>query len=1129
MKRRMAVLAAAGLILAFFTIGIAETAVADVSFTGLEWNGDIEAGNNAIVSLGREPARVDSIPYATLETAVQGAEEYRKELSPDYLLLSQTEWQFSYYENPDAFAISPDADFWRADFDDAAWDRIFVPSVWQTQGYDHPIYTNTTQKFARQFGNEKIGYPRDLPKAPTVYNPIGLYRRTFELPSDWGEKRVYIDFEGVDAAMYLWVNGIPAGYAEDSFTTHEFDMTDYVLPGRENVIAVQVYRWCDGSWIEDQDMFDLSGIFRDVYVYATPQVRVRDYAIVTDFDDSFTDSTLNVSAFVRNYAENAQRIDLTLHLFDAAHNEIALRECSQAQLIAPNEEAELRFSIPVPAPRKWSAEDPYLYTLVLEEKTADGTVYESYRVGFRKITYKTTASGWYEDAPTDHDLIRINGQPIAFRGVNRHETHPELGYALTREVMEQDIRIMLENNINAVRTSHYPNNPYWYYLCDKYGIYVVDEANIECHSNMTTENERLTDYLSEAIIDREYSMVRRDRNHASVVMWSLGNENKNPEILRTILVESYPDPEGHERVLHQYTKDRPWHYEQAKTMYETGIDVRSGMYALPEELAAHGEADGPVPMIECEYEHAMGNSEGNFDEYWAAYDTYRNLQGGFIWDFIDQSIALTAESGETYFGYGGDYGERVHDGNFCANGLLLPDRTVQPEMAEVKYHYQQIKFKDADVQNGLIEINNYCLFTDPAEKYDFHWALMRDDTVLQKGVLDAGLLHIPCVDGQTNQPGKVRLQIPFTLSQEDLAYGHEYFLNLTVTLKEPDRLLSSGHIVAMDQFELFPALPEPDAEALHAALDCIRENGQTVLTGENFTVILDEVQGRLIQYEVSGRDLIVPGEGPAGSFYRAATDNDTGFGYGLFVFNGPWKEPGEYAVSSYTVTEKADSVEIGVEGNYPDLNGLKQNFTYTVYGDGVIAVDVKIVPQYNDSLVYIPVAGVQLTVPGAYETMTFYGRGPEENYIDRHSGTMVGVYQTKVTDNFFPYVKSSETGNRTGVRWIALTDETGAGLLAAAVGAPLEASALHYTAEELDRRVHPYELNAIDDTILRLNAVQIGLGGDNSWSRIVPHEQYLPHEEVYQYAFALAPLTENRDAMATGVLLQNRLAIADSF
>lgn len=1115
------------LLLTLLALSLTSAMAEGVSWTGREWDGSTEGENRScdVVSIGREAARVDSVPYGTLETAAEGARDYRKELSPYYQLLSQTQWQFFWTENPEGAEDAAVKDFFRPDYDAADWDEIFVPSVWQTEGYDHPIYTNTTQKFARQFGNEGIGYPRDLPKAPETYNPVGLYRHAFTLPESWQDRRIYLTFEGVDAAMYLWVNGVQVGYAEDSFTSHTFDITDYVRVGESNLLAVKVYRWCDGSWLEDQDMFDLSGIFRDVYLFATPQVRVRDFSIVTDFDETFTDSELNVSLQWRNQTATAQQAQATLHLLDAQGQEILLTEATQTMTLSPETEQTMAFSIPVAAPRKWSAEDPYLYTLVIEETTAQGTVWESYQVGFRKITYKTTDSGWFEGETTEHDLIRINGQPISFRGVNRHETHPERGYALTKEDMENDIRIMLENNINAVRTSHYPNSPYWYYLCDKYGIYVVDEANVECHSNMTTENERLTEYLSAAIIDREYSMVRRDRNHASVVMWSLGNENKNPEILRTILVQDYPDPEGTLRSLREETKDRPWHYEQAKEMTETGIDVRSGMYALPDVLRAHGEADGDLPMIECEYEHAMGNSSGNFDEYWEMFDTYRNLQGGFIWDFIDQSIALTAEDGTVYFGYGGDYGERVHDGNFCANGLLLPDRTVQPEMAEVKYHYQQLKFAAVDNESTIpsIEISNYFLFTDPAEKYELRWTLLRGSQVIAQGTVDQDALHIPCVDAQSNQPGKAIVEIPAAIPETEIMAGCEYFLNLTAVLKEDTGLLKAGHVVATEQFELFPTLPAAEAEESLPGIQMTETAERTQITGEGFMIEFDRATGLLVTYQADGRDLIVPGQGLQGSFYRAATDNDTGFGYGLYVFNGAWKEPGTYELTEYSVQAVENGTVITVNGTYPALNGLQLRTVYTVWGDGAMAAEITIVPQYNDSLVYIPVAGVQMIVPEGLEIMTWFGRGPEENYIDRWKGTHVGLYQTTVTENFVPYVKSSETGNRTGVRWISLCDESGFGLLATAGETAMEVSALHYSVEELDRHTHPYELEEMADTVLRLNAVQIGVGGDNSWSRIVTHEQYLPHEERYDYTVILSPIRSGEDAEAVSLRLKNRV------
>lgn len=1094
-------------------------------WTGQEWDGSIqgEEGERScdVVSVNREPARADSIPYESLDQAVEAAREYRKELSGWYLLLSQTDWQFSWYESPSAFDAGGDTDFWQPDFDASGWDSIFVPSVWQTQGYDHPIYTNTTQKFARNFGNEDIGYPRDLPKAPTVYNPIGLYRHTFQVPADWAGRRVYLDFEGVDAAFYVWVNGQQVGYGEDSFTTDEFDITDYVRFGQENVLAVKVYRWCDGSWLEDQDFFDLSGIFRDVYCYAAPQVRVRDFSVVTDFDGTFTDSILNVDVMVRNYTSRAQTSNIALHLFDGDGTEVPLAGGTQSAAVPAGEELTLTFAPPVAAPRKWSAEDPYLYTLVLEETGPDGTVYESAQVGFRKITYKTTASGWFEGATDDQDLIRINGEPICFRGVDRHETHPAYGYALPREVMEQDIRIMLENNINAVRTSHYPNSPYWYYLCDKYGIYVVDEADLECHSNMIVENERITDYMSASVIDREYNMVRRDRNHACVVMWSLGNECKNPEILRTILVQAYPDPEGTERVLHTYTADRPWHYEQAREMYETGIDVYSGMYLRPEELAAHGESDVAAPMIECEYEHAMGNSEGNFDEYWEAFDTYRNLQGGFIWDLTDQAIYAQAEDGTVYFGYGGDFGERVHDDNFCATGLLLPDRTVQPEMAEVRYHYQQVKFEDVDASHGAVRIKNFFLFTDIAEKYDVIWTLTRDGTVLRQGTVEPDALRIPCVDPVSGQPGTADISIPLGWSEADLSAGSEYFLDLSVRLKEADGLLAAGHEVAWDQFAVTPDLSTPETTSqTQGTVTWRQDDGIVTVETDTLRVSFDEELGRMVRCQgLDGngawRDLLTEGEGPQGDFFRASTDNDRAFGAGLNVFIGMWREPGPYSVSRFDVEDGPDgAVTVTVEGTYPDLNGLGLNTVYTVYGGGYVSAQVTIVPQYNDELVYIPVAGMTMTVPAGYERLTWYGNGPEETYIDRYKGTRVGLWETTVSANYFPYVQSSETGNHVGTRWLTLTDENGFGLMAASLGQPVEFSALHYTAGELDRAVHPYELTAQDDTVLRLNAVQIGIGGDDAWSRIVTHEPYLPHDAAYTYGYILGPVGPDADPMA---------------
>lgn len=1098
-----------------------------VFWTGKEWDGDTsgEAPNRNcdIVQLGREAPRADSIPYETPEQALDGAVNYRKENSGRYLLLSQTDWAFRLFDSPSDFDRSDCTNFAQPDFDVTDWDRLFVPSVWQTQGYDHPIYTNTTQKFARNFGN-KIGYPADLPMAPTTYNPVGLYRHTFTLPESWAGERVFLTFEGVDAAFYLWVNGVQVGYAEDSFTADTFDVTDYIRYGAENTLAVKVYRWCDGSWLEDQDFFDLSGIFRDVYLYATPQTFVRDYSLVTDFDADFTDSTFSVTLMLENRGDTDGEMAISAQLYDADGQLVAWTDETMQATLAAGEQREVSLRGTVQAPRKWSAEDPYLYTLVLRETSGMQTVYESCQVGFRKMTYKTNESGWFEGSTDDADLIRINGQPISLRGVNRHETHPEYGYAVTREVMEQDIRIMKENNINAVRTSHYPNSPYWYYLCDKYGIYVVDEANLEVHSNMIYENARITEYMSNAIIDREYNMVCRDRNHASVIMWSLGNECKNPEILQTILVQPYQNQMGETHVLHAYDPTRPWHYEQARDNFATGIDVYSGMYETVEQMIAYAEAGHATPYIECEYEHAMGNAMGNMDEYQAAFDTYRSLQGGFIWDFIDQAIYQTAEDGTRYFGYGGDFGERVHDDNFCANGILLPDRTLQPEMAEVRYQYSQLKFDAFDEENATVRLKNYFLFTDVAEKYEFRWNITSDATILAEGVLPADAVKVANVDAQTNQAGERVVSLPLpTIAKEA---GKEYFLNLSVVLKEADGLLQAGHVVAYEQFamrnELSLTEPLPDS-----AISVTQEENTLSLSGEGFRTALNLETAQITRYEALGTDgtfhaLMLPGEGPKGSFYRAATDNDRAFGSGLGHMNAAWMTPGDYVVTAMQVAADENPVRVHFDGCYPALENMLVSLDYRFYGDGSIRVQMHLSAPEHQQLIYIPVVGMQMTLPASFEQMTYFGCGPEENYTDRHSGTKVGLYATTVTDNFFPYMEPSETGNRTGVRWIALTDENGEGLLAAAVGAPMEASALHYTPEALTQAKHAYQLTATENTILRLNAVQIGLGGDNSWYRIIVHEPYLtPLTQEYDYAYVLAPLSAQEDAMEKARIIGN--------
>lgn len=1045
-----------------------------------EWQ---DAGVNAV---NRMPMHGSWFAYESPEAAQTGD----KTLSERFVTLNGN-WKFNWVRDAD----QRPTDFFRVGYNDKGWNDMPVPGLWELNGYGDPVYLNVGYAWRGWFKN-------DPPHVPVEQNHVGSYRRTVDIPAAWAGRQIVAHFGSVTSNIYLWVNGRYVGYSEDSKLEAEFDLTPYVKPGR-NLIAFQVFRWCDGTYLEDQDFFRLSGVGRDCYLYARDKRQITDIQVDAAPSADYTAGTVAVKAF---FPRQARGCSVELALTDAQGRSVA----SQQLRVTKDEE---RCTLDAGKVALWSAETPVLYGLTATLRAPAGEVIEviPLRIGFR-------------DVKIEGGQLLVNGRPVLIKGANRHEMDPDYGYYVSEGRMLEDIRIMKENNINAVRTSHYPNSPYWYYLCDKYGIYVVDEANLEVHSNMIYENARITEYMSNAIIDREYNMVNRDRNHASVIMWSLGNECKNPEILRTILVQPYVNQMGETHVLHAYDPARPWHYEQARDNFSTGIDVYSGMYETVEQMIAYAEAGHDTPYIECEYEHAMGNAMGNMDEYQAAFDTYRSLQGGFIWDFIDQSIYQTAEDGTRYFGYGGDFGERVHDDNFCANGLLLPDRTLQPEMAEVRYQYSQLKFDAFDEDRATVRMKNYFLFTDVAEKYEFRWNITADGDVAAEGVLPADAVCVANVDARTNQPGErvVTLNLP-TIAKEA---GKEYFLNLTVALKAQDGLLNAGHVVAYEQFamhndnELTSMRPD-------TAMTVTQDGNVLSISGEQFRTALNLETAQLTRYEALGADgtfhaLIVPGEGPKGSFYRAATDNDRAFGSGLGHMNAAWKEPGTYVVTNRALYAGENPIRVTFDGCYPALENMLVSLEYRFYGDGSIRVQMHLSAPEHQQLIYIPVVGMQMTLPKVYERMTYFGCGPEENYTDRHSGTKVGRYETTVTDNFFPYMEPSETGNRTGVRWIALTDETGEGLLAAADSAPMEASALHYTPEALTQAKHPYQLTATENVILRLNAVQIGLGGDNSWYRIIVHEPYLtPLTRDYDYAYILSPLSAKEDAMEKARTIRN--------
>ena len=988
--------------------------------------------------------------------------------------------------------------FVRENFDDSAFERIQVPGHLQMAGLMNNKYVN-------------IQYPWDGHENPTEpnipeNNHVALYRKTFTMANRLADTKnaggtVSIVFHGMATAIYVWVNGMFVGYGEDGFTPNEFDITEMLHDG-ENVVAVACYEYSSASWLEDQDFWRLHGLFRSVELAAQPHVHIENMQIESDWDPESGSASLDAALTVRNAAD-AATISATLKNSDG---NVVWETANCADPDTSISTGSLNGIHP------WSAEDPVLYEFEVTVIDHAGNIAEVavQKVGFRRFRI--------EDG-----IMTINGKRIVFKGADRHEFDPKRGRAITEQDMIDDVVFCKRHNLNAIRTSHYPNQERWYELCDEYGIYLIDETNLETHGSWCLPGDVLTEetavpgskaHWEGACVDRVNSMVRRDYNHPSVLIWSLGNESYTGDVFRAMY-----------KRVHDIDPNRPVHYEGVthNRDYDDVTDIETRMYAHADAIEEYLKNDPQKPYISCEYMHAMGNSCGNMDEY-TALERYPKYQGGFIWDFIDQSIYQTAEDGTRYFGYGGDFGERVHDDNFCANGLLLPDRTLQPEMAEVRYQYSQLKFDAFDEDHATVRMKNYFLFNDVAEKYEFRWNITADGDVAAEGVLPADAVRVANVDARTNQPGErvVTLNLP-TIAKEA---GKECFLNLTVALKAQDGLLNAGHVVAYEQFamrndnELTSMLPD-------AAMTVTQDGNVLSISGEQFRTALNLETAQLTRYEALGADgtfhaLIVPGEGPKGSFYRAATDNDRAFGSGLGHMNAAWKEPGTYVVTNRALYADENPVRVTFDGCYPALENMLVSLEYRFYGDGSIRVQMHLSAPEHQQLIYIPVVGMQMTLPKAYERMTYFGCGPEENYTDRHSGTKVGCYETTVTDNFFPYMEPSETGNRTGVRWIALTDETGEGLLAAADSAPMEASALHYTPEALTQAKHPYQLTATENVILRLNAVQIGLGGDNSWYRIIVHEPYLtPLTRDYDYAYILSPLSAKEDAMEKARTIRN--------
>lgn len=1014
--------------------------------------------DHKLQAVNRLPSRSYFIPYSDKQSALS----YSRGNSARFQLLDGI-WKFHYAPTP---AQAP-ADFYQEQYDDSPWydwKELAVPSSWQLEGYGRPHYTNLAYPF-----------PVDPPYVPTE-NPTGSYRREFYLPDSWQGQRISLRFEGVDSAFQVWVNGEKVGYSKGSRLPAEFDLSSLIRPGK-NLLAVQVYQWSDGSYLEDQDMWWLSGIFRDVYLLARPQIQLRDFFVQTQLDDSYQDAILKVDAFINNNLKQADNCKLELALLDA-ELENTLGSISQEVMVEAEGETKLEFKLPVSNPQKWSAESPYLYNLLLTLKNSAGEVLEVIpcKVGFRSVEIKG-------------GNLLVNGVPIMIKGANRHDHHPDLGKAVPLASMIQDLKLMKQHNINAVRTSHYPNDPRFYELCDQYGLYLIDEADLECHGFLLVGDvSRVSDdpQWEVAYVDRMERMVARDKNHPSIIMWSLGNESgfgRNHEAMA--------------KQARAMDPTRPLHYEGDKEVKLA--DVSSTMYSSVEEIIKLAqEPDYTKPHILCEYAHAMGNGPGGLKEYWDAFYAHRRLQGGFVWDWVDQGIRQYTKDGKDYFAYGGDFGEDPHDGNFILNGLTFPDRTPTPALLEYKKVIEPVVVKEVDLAQGKVKVTNRYDFLS-LDHLTLDWNLEDSGSVLQ-----SGSLALPSIQAGESQELVIPLELP-----KKCPCGTELFLNLSFRLSANTIWAEAGHEVAWAQFKLPVAAEEAIRIASTLPLICEEDKGSLLIQGLDFSLLFDQVHGTLKSWKFKGLDLLA--EGPQLNFWRAPIDND------MYLVE-KWREFGLHRLQSrladFNWRQEQDKVKVSTKVRIapPILDwGYLCELNYTIYQSGDLVIETKGVPQ-GKLPPSLPRIGLKLALPKGFDQATWFGRGPGESYRDSKLANRFGVYSKKVDELHTPYVYPQENGNRADVKWVSLTNLRGVGLVA--VGLPqLDFSAHHYTILDLEKAKHTIDLPQRDEIYLNLDYLHHGLGSASCGPGVLPQYELKPEEFCFKLrlrGFSLAEISPQK-------------------
>ena len=1003
--------------------------------------------NPEINAVNRAPMHTNYFAYSSSEEAAKAD----KENSSNFMTLNGI-WKFNWVKNADARPT----DFYRTDYNDKGWGQMKVPGVWEMNGYGDPIYVNEGYAWRSQNKNNP-------PYVPIENNHVGSYRKEIIIPAEWSGKEIFAHFGSVTSNMYLWVNGKYVGYSEDSKLEAEFNLTKYLKPGK-NLIAFQVFRWCDGTYLEDQDFFRYSGVGRNCYLYSRNKKYIQDIRVTPDLDSNYTNGTLNVALNLNGSGT------VELNLTDPAGKSVATAQV--------NGNGQKSVVMDVSNPEKWTAETPNLYTLTATLKNGSNTLEViPVKVGFRKIELKG-------------GQILVNGQPVLFKGADRHEMDPDGGYVVSRERMLQDILRMKQLNINAVRTCHYPDDNLWYDLCDQYGIYVVAEANIESHG-MGYGKETLAKNPSykKAHMERNQRNVQRGYNHPSIIFWSLGNE------------AGYgPNFEQCYTWIKNEDKTRAVQYEQAGTNEFT--DIFCPMYYDYDACKKYSEGNIDKPLIQCEYAHAMGNSQGGFKEYWDLIRKYPKYQGGFIWDFVDQSNHWKNKDGIDIYGYGGDFNKYdASDNNFNDNGLISPDRRPNPHAHEVGYFYQSIWTTPGDLSKGEIKVYNENFFRDLSAYY-MEWQLLANGEVMQTGVVQ-----------DLNVAPQQTATLKLNLNTEKICPCKELLLNVTYKLKAAETLMPAGSTVAYDQLTIRPytakalELKNQKASNLDIVVPVIKDNDHNylIVEGENFIIEFNKHNGYLSRYEADGMQLLNPGAQLTPNFWRAPTDND--YGAGLQHRYAVWKNPGLKLTSLKQSIENEQAI---VQAEY-EMKAVKGKLflTYVINNEGAVKVTQKMEAGKEEKVSDMFRFGMQMQMPENFNEVEYYGRGPVENYADRNHSTLIGKYRQTVAEQFYPYIRPQETGTKTDLRWWRVLNISGNGLQF--VGdAPFSASALNYSIESLDDGVqkdqrHSPEVAKAPFTNLCIDKVQMGLGCVNSWGTL-PLEKYRVPYQDYEFSFILTPV-----------------------